>query len=754
MEKDIKNKMIEKIRMRKYAIKRLMFLGLIIVLLSFFTVPAFIFAEGESNNDSADNLEITETTETEQILNFEDNQDSQNNDTTNSSGQSSTVGRNNPEDIESAENQTTSDEQTTSDDTNDEFEANTANISEENNPSTDIVINNIANIYTELEKYYPGDTVFLHGSGFNPGEEIEIAFYNAEGNLESLGKATADKSGNLIYNYQILGSQRYTIVAKSTLSSIELSTEFKDDAWANYDGYGPTNRLATTGLSPNFYMEYFNIDIYQKLDTVQDNDMTAFCIDLNHYLNVNNGSTNGHPIFEWSVVDFDTFNNNTIYQHSSIVNPLPNKVKVLAGAINRDWINAGTGISWLPNLSSYTVAERAAALQGAFWHLVDSSKFNYQNNSPNDNVKSITKTILDSIINIPTSITVINENDESVNYIKDNGSNTHKFIATVKNYNGEGLEGVPVVFKLVQTDSDVVYSDVVISANGSVTWKTTSGTGGIIEIPITFNSLVDGVISGITEIKGYFDINEDEKMGTDFKTAGGSILWPNWSKNNSFPIYTDSQQILILINLNELEASAKKEWRLPAEIIVEKTDSLSGALVDGATYGLFLYQSVGSDGSAVYTQATDAWGNPVEGKITTNGQVKFTGLAWTRDFDSGVAYWVKEITAPSGYYLDPLYHYSGGIPTDSEVPQVSTLISVTDDPIPPSPPSPPSTPSPLAIPAATIAVAGLTTAAEPVIEVLGLAFTGVPPVFTFAGLGSVAGGLGLLITSLIRRKKK
>lgn len=47
-----------------------------------------------------------------------------------------------------------------------------------------------------------------------------------------------------------------------------------------------------------------------------------------------------------------------------------------------------------------------------------------------------------------------------------------------------------------------------------------------------------------------------------------------------------------------------------------------------------------------------------------------------------------------------------------------------------------------------------TVEVEGIIEVAGLAFTGVPMVYPITGIGAVLGGLGLLVTSLIRRKKR
>jgi hypothetical protein len=104
-------------------------------------------------------------------------------------------------------------------------------------------------------------------------------------------------------------------------------------------------------------------------------------------------------------------------------------------------------------------------------------------------------------------------------------------------------------------------------------------------------------------------------------------------------------------------------------------------------------------------------------------------------------YELKETLAPAGFFIDPTvytYKISGNAlydPNDG----LTVEAKVTNAPIPGPGPEPEPTPAP------TGAVAGI-------IQVL--AFTGVAPVIPIAGISTIAGGLGLFIASLIRRRRK
>ena len=171
----------------------------------------------------------------------------------------------------------------------------------------------------------------------------------------------------------------------------------------------------------------------------------------------------------------------------------------------------------------------------------------------------------------------------------------------------------------------------------------------------------------------------------------------------------------------------------PSSIIVHKTDSSTGADIAGATYALYI-----SDGSGGYILAADAWGvspvDPIPLVTGADGIVKFSGLACG-------TYYVKETTAPSGYYLDTTYHEV--IISSSNT---SLTIEVTDVKIPPPPPpSPPpddgDTP--------TVGVAGI-------IEVAGiteLPFTGMNPFIPISGMAIMIVGVVMTVLSISRRRK-
>jgi hypothetical protein len=104
---------------------------------------------------------------------------------------------------------------------------------------------------------------------------------------------------------------------------------------------------------------------------------------------------------------------------------------------------------------------------------------------------------------------------------------------------------------------------------------------------------------------------------------------------------------LILTGLYEPQAQATKEWRIPGEITVHKSDGVDSTIsLAGAIISL-LDPNTGNP-------ATDAWGNPIADQITDgNGDISgFKGLTWgnTQSELQGV-YTVHEKTPPAGYEL-------------------------------------------------------------------------------------------------------
>lgn len=524
--------------------------------------------------------------------------------------------------------------------------------SEEEPADTEEPAEQQASVSTEQEKYHPGDIVPLTGTGFTPGEEVEIAFYNADDELEHIGRATADENGNILYEYQISGSTQYTVIVKAEGS--EAVTEFDDDAVADYVGYGPSSRHQTRGLSTNFLMEYFIVDIYQDLSEPdpQDDDMYAFCIDLEHYLNGGEG-------FEWEVMDFNIYNHiaNGTLSHSNVPDPendtiyeLPWKVKALAMGIDKDWVNNGSELSWLSDsinttIASSSVKDRAAALQAAFWHLADSemgnTRFDYVDNAPNNaTVQAIAGALINSVINIPATIDLVNtesgqDQHTEINYIDDQAENTHSFTATVKNLNGDVIEGTDIAFNL-QTDN----ANVVISENSSTSWTGTTDASGQVNIPILFNSFNSGKVEALSVLQAIIDINSSYISA--FTTPGGSILFP---LDEDFPeTQKNSNQALIVIDEEDPDDVIAKIWRLPGEIIVQKLDETNDEPLNGAEFQLLDWEG---------DPALDAWGNSVANQLSgsyddgngTEGQALFSGLAWGE-------YQVLEVTPPTGYEIN------------------------------------------------------------------------------------------------------
>jgi hypothetical protein len=126
-----------------------------------------------------------------------------------------------------------------------------------------------------------------------------------------------------------------------------------------------------------------------------------------------------------------------------------------------------------------------------------------------------------------------------------------------------------------------------------------------------------------------------------------------------------------------------------------------------------------------------------------------------KDSVEGLPWGIYELTEvappPAGYLLDPAvytYNIGGEALFEGSSGTIAASDIVTNDPVPPGDGDGDgdiTTVTTTATP--TIGVAGI-------IEVAGLAFTGVNPVIPFGGMGVIASGLGLLVASLIRKRKK
>ena len=254
----------------------------------------------------------------------------------------------------------------------------------------------------------------------------------------------------------------------------------------------------------------------------------------------------------------------------------------------------------------------------------------------------------------------------------------------------------------------------------TINWTGSDGSSGSIVLDEGSGWSYDGSAEGFDIYTGVdYTFTEDTSGGFIFVKVVGNDSIEYSGPGFTFTAITGENGSIAFYNAT-------------ASIIVHKTDSETGEDVEGAEYTLYMDNA----GTII---AKDAWGNNVDPQLTdSDGTLTFTGLLLD-------IYYVKETDAPSGYDIDDIYHQvivdSDSIGESNEV-----VIEVEDDPIS-SPPPPPPPPPPVTPPTTpTLAVAG--------IEVLGLAFTGVDPIFPIAGIGTVIGGLGLLITSLIRRKKK
>lgn len=125
-------------------------------------------------------------------------------------------------------------------------------------------------------------------------------------------------------------------------------------------------------------------------------------------------------------------------------------------------------------------------------------------------------------------------------------------------------------------------------------------------------------------------------------------------------------------------------------------------------------------------------------------------------------YYIKEISAPFGFDANPTIYtlkvggngvgILGTVDGDNIGITDPVPFSVINTPTPPTPPSPPVTTFTTTV-TPTIAVAGLATGGGGIIEVAGLAFTGVEPIYPIAGLGVVLLGLCLMVASLINKKR-
>ena len=160
--------------------------------------------------------------------------------------------------------------------------------------------------------------------------------------------------------------------------------------------------------------------------------------------------------------------------------------------------------------------------------------------------------------------------------------------------------------------------------------------------------------------------------------------------------------------LNFVLLSEIADPRIPSQLRLTKTDSVTGLPVPGATYNIY-----------------DSGSNLVE-IITTgpDGSVAVTLVNWG-------TYTVKEATAPAGYLLDPTTYT---ITFDAN--NTSITLNVKDTPAGGGGPP-------------TLTVAGLT---EGTIQVL--AFTGMDPIIPISGGSAVIAGLAMLLATLRRRVNK
>ena len=632
----------------KSMLKKLTYIGLIIVVIAFFAIPSFIFADGEgatttettqtavtqdttvdTSADTSGTTTVSTTTEqpaTTEVTTTTDQAVTIDTTVTTETVTTETIT------AETATTETPATETVTTEQTATETLTSTETQDNEsvNAVNTEVVYSPL--ISTDKADYNPGEAVTVFGSGFKPGDEVEISFFNAVGVVEFTGLVIADEEGNFIYTYAILGSAEYKVTAKSVASGLNADTTFTDRATAEFEGSGPM--LAGS----QFYEEIMYVDVHRDLTpTGTDDNMIAFCIDLQHYLN----DYSGDDFDVYGFEEYNTDNNDPAGKKDpSLTWPLPASIQALANSFDASWFSNDDTVD-LDGDSTYTANEKAAAMQEAFWHLVsaanttDGNTFDYTA-SGIAGIRPLVASILDRVNNIAGSITINPTTD--INYLKDNAVeqldlNSHPLTINVNNYNGSGIAGIPVYLSV---SGQGYFLDG--TGNKVTTTSITTAAGGIGNVLLYADKNTFSGISSLDSINAYIDINGDGILTTSpYLTPGGSILYP---KVTTFPTSRPggSNQLLILTNLLEPTATASKEWRVPGEITVHKSDAVDNSIgLAGAIISLL-------DG--IGNPVNDAWGTPLAEQTTdSNGDILgFKGLAWGD-------YQVKENTAPAGYNL-------------------------------------------------------------------------------------------------------
>lgn len=90
-----------------------------------------------------------------------------------------------------------------------------------------------------------------------------------------------------------------------------------------------------------------------------------------------------------------------------------------------------------------------------------------------------------------------------------------------------------------------------------------------------------------------------------------------------------------------------------ANIVINKVDSVKGTALSGATFGIYTDAECEIPAQA-YTSATDD--TLTDAVITESATGKYTCNFLPIESKSGTTYYVKELTAPEGYYLDTNVH--------------------------------------------------------------------------------------------------
>lgn len=90
-----------------------------------------------------------------------------------------------------------------------------------------------------------------------------------------------------------------------------------------------------------------------------------------------------------------------------------------------------------------------------------------------------------------------------------------------------------------------------------------------------------------------------------------------------------------------------------ANIVINKVDSVKGTALSGATFGIYTDAECEIPAQA-YTSATDD--TLTDAEITESATGKYTCNFLPIESKNGTTYYVKELTAPEGYYLDTNVH--------------------------------------------------------------------------------------------------